>query len=85
MIDQLAIIQLIVVDVLRLEDPLEVEARRVWVLIIHPAPLLESLLDIRVTSRTYKYLATLINLELLLPSCQVRNVRENMLLRLVSL
>jgi hypothetical protein len=69
MIYQLAIIQNIVVNILRFQYPFEIKARRAWIFIMNPASLFKCFLNIRVTSCTNKYFDIIVNLELLFPSC----------------
>jgi hypothetical protein len=85
MVYQLTIIQNIVVNILRLQDPFEIKAWRIWILIMNPASLFKSFLNIRITSSANKNFDIIVNLELLFPSRQVSYIRENMLLRLISL
>lgn len=84
-VDQLLVGQLVVVDVLRSERPLEVEAGRINVLVLNPASLPQSLLQIAVASRHNEYLLAVLHLELFLPRLHIGDVRKHLQLGHVSL
>ena len=75
MVDDLEVFELEVVDLVGLQRPLEVEARRAVVGILHPAALEQRLLEVAVAARDDEHLLPGLQPLLLLPGLEVHGVR----------
>ncbi len=75
MVDDLEVLELEVVDLVGLQRPLEVEAGRVLVRVLHPAALEQRLLEVAVAARDDEHLLPGLQPLLLLPGLEVHGVR----------
>jgi len=73
------------VNILRLQDPLQIKARTCRVFVFYPASLLQSFLDVRITSSTDEYFGLIIHSVLLFPCGEICNVGEHCPLWVVPL
>jgi len=74
-VDDLEVLELEVVDLVGLQRPLEVEAGRVLVRVLHPAALEQRLLEVAVAARDDEHLLPGLQPLLLLPGLEVHGVR----------
>jgi hypothetical protein len=84
-VDDLVVLKLPHVDILGFKRPLQVEANRVFVLVLDPASLLECTLDITIASRNNENFGCVIYSVLFSPLFHISDVQEDLVVRNVSL
>lgn len=78
-------LEMVMINILGLQRPFEIETRRLNVLILHPASLLESSLDVTIASISNEDLRTGLQSVLLSPLLDIGDVKEHFLDLHVSL
>lgn len=85
MVHNLEVLQSVLVDVFRLEGPLQIEAIRLLIFVLDPASLLQSFLYVSVATLDNEDLGALVDAVFLAPGCHISDVQEDLVLRDVPL